>query len=171
MTSAEKQLEVLFAKYVPAIAKLGRALRKKLRARLPGLTEIVYFYEGQCSLVISYSPTENGYEGVCTLALYPEEVKLFLSGGPLLSKSDTNKLLKGSGKTVRYVPMNSASDLDRPEIEALIAAALDLAKVRPVAGAIGPVVMKADDQKKRAARTKSKASASSSEMTKTRTKR
>jgi hypothetical protein len=40
-------------------------LRAKLRDRLPGLFEIVYVYETQNALVISYSPTENGYEGLC----------------------------------------------------------------------------------------------------------
>src|SRR5438046_1855606 len=123
VTNAETQLASYFAKYEPAIAKLGKALRAKLRYRLPGLFEIVYMYGTQNSLVISYSPTENGYEGVCSLALYPREVKLFFAQGALLSKSDPNKLLQGRA-TVRYVVLNSAADFDRAEIEALMAAAL-----------------------------------------------
>ena len=154
MTSAETQLAGYFAKYEPAIAKLGKALRTKLRARLPGLFEVVYYYERQSSLLISYSPTEHGYDGVCSLALYPEQVKLFFTGGPRLSMSDPSKLLQGSGKTVRYVPMKTASDLDRAEIEALMAAALALAKLRPAAGAKGAVIIKAEEQKQRAARAK-----------------
>src|SRR6185436_1923654 len=71
MTNAETQLASFFAKYEPAMAELGKALRAKLRARLPGLFEIVYVYENQDALVISYSPTEHGYEGVCSIALYP----------------------------------------------------------------------------------------------------
>ena len=42
MTNPETQLASYFAKYEPAMAKLGKALRAKLRARLPGLSEIVY---------------------------------------------------------------------------------------------------------------------------------
>lgn len=152
MTTAATQLAEFFAKYEPAIARLGKALRTKMRARLPGLTEVVYFYERQESLVIAYSPTEQGYEAVCTLSLYPEQVKLFFAGGPQLAKADPGKLLQGSGKLVRFVPMAAAADLARPEIEALLAAALDLAKVRPVAGATGALVIKAEAQKKRAAR-------------------
>src|ERR1700752_5319466 len=98
VTDAETQLASFFAKYEPAMAKLGRALRAKLRARLPGLFEIVYVYESQNALVISYSPTEHGYEGLCTIALYPRGVKLFFGQGVLLSKSDPNKLLQGRGK-------------------------------------------------------------------------
>ena len=39
--NAESQLASFFAKYEPAMARLGKALRAKLRARLPGLFEIV----------------------------------------------------------------------------------------------------------------------------------
>jgi catechol 2,3-dioxygenase-like lactoylglutathione lyase family enzyme len=152
MTNAETQIESYFAKYKPARATFGRALRAKLRARLPGLFEIVYVYENQDALVISYSPSENGYEGLCSMALYPDKVTLNFGQGALLSKSDPNKLLQGSGKTVRHVALDAVEDLDRPEIEALMAAALKLAKVRLVAGAKGPVILKAEAQKQRARR-------------------
>lgn len=159
MTTAATHLAEFFAKYEPAIARLGKALRTKLRARLPGLNEVVYFYERQESLVIAYSPTAQGYEAVCSLALEPQQVKLFFAGGPKLVKADSGKLLQGSGKLVRFVPMAAAADLERPEIEALLAAALELAKVRPVGGAKGAVVLKAEAQKKRAARASKSASA------------
>src|SRR5205085_5328330 len=77
VTSAETQIASFFAKYDPATAKLGKSLRAKLRDRLPGLLELVYVYESQNGLVISYSPTETGSDAVCALALYPRLVKLF----------------------------------------------------------------------------------------------
>jgi hypothetical protein len=152
MTNAEAQLASYFAKYEPAMVKLGKALRAKMRARLPGLFEIVYVYENQDALLISYSPTEHGYEGVCSIALYPREVKLGFGQGAQLSKWDPNKLLQGHGKTVRHVVLNAAADLDRADIEALIAAALKLAKVRPDASAKGSLIIKAEAQKQRARR-------------------
>src|SRR5690349_18287475 len=93
MTNPEAQLASYFAQYEPPMAKLGKALRAKLRDRLPGLNEIVYVYENQDSLVISYSPTEHGHEGLCGIALYPDKVKLFFGQGAQLSKSDPKKLL------------------------------------------------------------------------------
>jgi hypothetical protein len=153
-TNAETQLASFFAKYEPAIAKLGKALRAKLRARLPGLFEIVYVYENQNALVISYSPTEHGHEGLCAIALYPREVKLSFGQGALLSKSDPNKLLQGSGKTVRHVVLNSVADFERAEIEVLMAAAVKLAKLRLDPSAKGSVIIKAEAQKQRAARRK-----------------
>lgn len=152
MTSAEAQLASFFAQYDPEIMRLGKALRAKLRARLPGLFEIVYVYESQNSLVISYSPTEHGYEGLCSLALFPDRVHLYFGQGASLSNSDPNELLQGRGKTVRHVVLNAVAEFHRPEIEALMAAALKLAKLRLDANARGSVIIRAEAQKQRARR-------------------
>ena len=165
VTNAETQLASFFAKYEPAMAKLGKALRAKLRDRLPGLFELVYVYDTQNALVISYSPTENGYEGLCAISLYPREVKLSFGQGALLSKSDPNKLLQGRGKTVRHVVLNAVSDFDRAEIEVLMVAALKLAKLRLDASAKSSVVIKAEAQKQRARRATKAARPASSRRT------
>jgi hypothetical protein len=165
VTNAETQLASFFAKYEPAMAKLGKALRAKLRDRLPGLFEVVYVYESQSALVITYSPTENGYEGLCGIALYPSCVKLFFGQGARLSKSDPNKLLQGRGKTVRHVVLNSVADFDRAEIEMLMAAALKLAKLRLDARAKGSVIIRAEAQKQRARRAKKAARPASTRRT------
>ena len=150
--NADTQLASFFAKYDPATAKLGKALRARLRDRLPGLFEVVYVYDNQNALVIAYSPTEKGYDGLCSIALYPRSVKLFFAQGALLSKADPNKLLQGRGKTVRHVVLNTVADFDRAEIEVLMAAALRLAKLRPDASAKGSVIVKAEAQRQRARR-------------------
>jgi len=164
VTNPETQLASYFAKYDPATVKLGKALRAKLRARLPGLFEVVYVYESQNSLVISYSPTENGYEGVCTLALYPGSAKLYFTQGARLSKADPTKLLQGRA-AVRYVVLNSVADFDRAEIEALIAAASKLAKLRLDPSAKGSVIIRAEAQKQRAVRAKKAAQPTSTRRT------
>jgi hypothetical protein len=151
MTNPETQIESYFAKYEPAMAKLGKALRAKMRARLPGLFEIVYVYEGQNSLVISYSPTEHGYDGLCSLALYPDRVQLYFAQGALLSKSDPNRLLHGRA-TVRHVVLHTVADFDRAEIETLMVAALTLRNLRLDASATSSVIIKAEAQKQRARR-------------------
>jgi len=168
MKNAETQLAGYFAKYDPAVAKLGKTLRAKLRDRLPGLFEVVYVYENQDALVIAYSPTENSYDGLCSIALYPRQAKLFFAQGAKLSKADPNKLLQGRG-TVRHVVMNTAADFDRPEIEMLMAAALKLAKLRLDASAKGSVVIRAEAQKQRALRaSKTGQAASANQATKAR---
>ena len=152
--NAESQLAGFFAKYEPAMVKLGTALRAKMRDRLPGLNELVYVYDSQDSLVIAYSPTEHGggSDALCSIAVYPRQVNLYFTQGALLSKSDPDKLLQGQGKTVRHVVLNAVADFDRAEIEVLMAAALKLAKLRLDANATGSVIIKAEAQKPRAAR-------------------
>jgi hypothetical protein len=152
VTATETKIAGYFAEHPPATAKLGKALRARLRARLPGLFEVVYVYERQKSLVIAYSPTEQGYEGVCSLALDPAGAKLHFGQGASLSKADPSRLLQGKGKTVRHVVLHSVADLDRPEIEGLISAALNLAKVRPDAASTSAVVIRAESQAQRARR-------------------
>ena len=151
MVSPETQLQSYFAKYEPRIARLGKALRSKLRHRLPGLHEIVYVYASRNALVISYSPTGQGYGGVCSLGLYPSEAKLFFARGAQLSKADPGRLLQGRAG-VRHVVLHTAADFDRPEIEVLIAAALELARVRLDANAESSVIIRAEAQKQRARR-------------------
>ena len=157
VTNPEAQLASFYAKYEPPIAKLGKALRAKLRNRLPGLFEIVYVYENQDALVISYSPTENGYEGLCGISLYPRHAQLFFGQGAQLSKSDPQRLLQGSVKTVRHVVLSSVADFESAEIQALLAAALKLSKLRLDASAKGAMIIKAEEQKERARLAKKKA--------------
>lgn len=152
MATAETQISGFFARYEPAVAKLGKALRAKLRKRLPGLLEIVYLYERQEALVFTYSPTERGIEGLCSLALYPGKVHLAFNRGPQLSKWDPNKLLEGSGTMVRHVVMTKAADFDRADIQALMTAAIGLSRLRLDPGAKGAVILKAEEQKQRAQR-------------------
>lgn len=152
MPNTDTQLAGFYARYEPAIARLGKAVRAKLRARLPGLHELVYMYEKQDAFVITYSPTGHGAAGVCGVSLYPDRVSLFFTGGAQLSKADPNGLLQGRGKMARQVVLTSMADFDRPEIEVLIAAALKLSKVRLDANATTAVIVKAEEQKQRARR-------------------
>ncbi|MEZ6195859.1 MAG: DUF1801 domain-containing protein [Planctomycetota bacterium] len=146
MTNPETRLEQLLAPFDPVIAKRGRALRAALRRRLPGLHELVYVYARKGSLVISYAPTENGYEGLFALSLEADDVKLYFNRGAELASSDPARLLKGRGKLVRFVTIEDASDLEREEIETLIDASLALADLRLDPRAEGRVVIKSDGE-------------------------
>jgi hypothetical protein len=152
MTPAGSQLEGFFARYEPRTAAFGRAARAKLRARLPGLNEIVYLYERQDALVIAWSPTEQGYEGLCSLSVRPDGVKLHFPQGVRLAAADSGGRLRGRGDGVRHLVLRHADDLDQPAVEALLAAALALANVRVDLNAEGAVIIRAEAQQKRARR-------------------
>ena len=121
----EAQLESFLERFDPKQQKLFRSARAAFRKRFPTANELAYDYAD--SVIISYTPTEHGKDGIVSIAARSDGVRLYLSGGPKLP--DPKKLLQGSAGIVRYVPLEAASDLGHPDVKALIAAALDQAKV------------------------------------------
>jgi len=144
----ESQLRSLIEKFDAKDQRLIRSVRSAVRKRLPTANELVYDYG--TSLFIGYSPTEAGVESVVSTAARADGVRLYLMHGPRLP--DPKKLLMGTGKQVRFIPVESASRLKHPDIEALIAAAIDLASVPLPSKGSGKVIIKTSAAKKKARR-------------------
>ncbi len=120
----EKQLAGFIAKFTPEMAALIRAARSKMRKRLPKALELVY--DNYNFFVIGYGPNERPRDAIFSLAAQAKGLSLcFLQGAGL---SDPNGLLRGSGNVVRNLRIDSTLALARPEVRALIAAALKRAK-------------------------------------------
>jgi hypothetical protein len=113
--AAEAQVRTLIDKFAPAHLRLIAAMRRSLRKRLPTAHEVVYEYRDW--FVISYSPSEHGYEGVLAIRASADGVKLYFSRGKELP--DPAKLLQGSSQT-RWINVEGASTLTRPEVTSLI---------------------------------------------------
>jgi hypothetical protein len=109
-----------------------------LRKRLPTAQELVYEYRDW--FVISYSPNEHGYEGVLAIRASADGVKLYFNRGKELS--DPEKLLQGSGKQTRWMHLERASALARPEVASLIDEAIALNRVPFANAGRGPVVIR-----------------------------
>jgi hypothetical protein len=122
--SPQSQLDSFLDKYTPAVAAIARDCLKKMRARLPGAIRLVY--DNYNALAIGFGPSEKASEAIFSIVLYPRYVTLFFLQGAGLS--DPKKLLCGSGRLVRHVRLERASDLDTPAIRELMAAALKSAK-------------------------------------------
>src|SRR5207302_1762246 len=73
--SAEAELRKLTAKFATARPRLVGAMRRRLRNRLPTAHEVVYEYR-DC-FVISFSPSERGYEGVLAIRASADGVRLY----------------------------------------------------------------------------------------------
>ncbi len=125
MPTPAQQLAVFLAKFDPAVARIARGALTRLRRRLPGATELVY--DNYNALAIGFAPGEKTSEAIFSIAVYPRWVSLFFLQAKGLP--DPARRLRGSGKKVRHVVLGGASDLDAPEIEALIRAALARATV------------------------------------------
>lgn len=132
------QLRSLIEKFDPKDQRLIRSVRSAVRKRLPTANELIYDYRS--FFVIGYSPTEQGIDGIVTIAARPDGVRLYLAHGPQLP--DPKKLLMGSAKQVRFIQVEAASRLKHPDVEALIAAAIEKASVPLASKGRGKLVTK-----------------------------
>lgn len=142
------QLKALIEKFDPEHQRLIRSVRSAVRKRFPTANELVYDY-GK-SLVISYSPSERGIEGIVSTAARAGGVDLYFNQGHRLP--DPKKLLKGSGRQTRYIKVETARQLAHPDVEALIAAAIKASMVPLSSTGGGKVISRTDAKKKRAPR-------------------
>ncbi|HEU4995321.1 MAG TPA: DUF1801 domain-containing protein [Gemmatimonadaceae bacterium] len=142
--TAEAQLRSFVAKFDRDNQTLIRAVRRSLRKRLPTATELVY--DNYNFFVIGYSPSDRPSESVLSIAAGSNGVGLcFIRGARL---PDPKKVLLGSGNQTRFIRLESAAVLDRPEVKALIAAALAQAKPMPTRGR-GQLVIRSVSAKQR----------------------
>ena len=117
-----------------------------MRSRLPGAIEIVY--DNYNALAIGFGPSERTSEAIFSIAVYPRWVSLFfLQSGIRLP--DPKRLLKGTGKRVRHIVLESAADLDRPAVRALMREALARAVVPIDRGGAHRLVIKSVSAKQR----------------------
>jgi hypothetical protein len=121
----EKQLQGFIDKFEPKHQLLIRAVRKALCKRMPTANELVW--DNYNFFVIGYSPSERPSDSVVSIAAAANGVGLAFYRGATLP--DPHKILQGSGSQNRFIRLESAQTLTRPEVEALIAVAIAQNKV------------------------------------------
>ena len=120
MTTPEAILRSLIAKLAPEDQKLFRSVRTTLRKHAPAANELLYDYGH--SLVITYTATEHGKDGVLALSAKADGLRLYFNQWRRLK--DPKKLLQGSASQVRFIKLESARQLAQPDLKVLITAAV-----------------------------------------------
>jgi Domain of unknown function (DU1801) len=121
---AERRLKSFIAKFEPKHQSLIRAVRKALRKRFPTACELAY--DNYNFFVIGYCSTERPSDAIVSMAAGANGVGLcFIHGASL---PDPHKILLGSGNQTRFIRLESADVLARPEVKSLLAAAVGRAK-------------------------------------------
>ena len=123
-TLTDAQLTAIVDARPPEMAKLTKAVLAKVRERLPGSVEMVY--DKKNSLVIGFCSAERASNVINSIATYSKWINLYFFEGDTLP--DPQGLLQGSGTMVRSIRLTSAADLDRPAVQALMAAARQCAE-------------------------------------------
>jgi hypothetical protein len=142
--SAEAELRGLIARFARAHDRLVVATRRWLRKRLPTAHEVVYEYR-DC-FVISFSPSDRGYEGIFAVRGSADGVRLYFNSGKGLP--DPEKLLRGTARA-RYITLDGTSTLARPAVRHLFDAAISLNRVPFGTSGRGSVVIRSTSAKKR----------------------
>ena len=117
-------LSNLLELYAVAVRDTVQAARRLIFSILPGASEVVDIKAG----VIGYGYGTGYRDMICTLILSKRGVKLGLVGGAALP--DPQRLMKGTGRVHRYVPLTSAEDLGRKGLKPLLRAALAASRGR-----------------------------------------
>jgi hypothetical protein len=141
----ESQLRSFVDRFDPKIQKLFRAVRTAVRELFPTANELAYDYGSH--VVISYCPTEQAIESIAAIDGRADGVRLYLMNVP--PSKDPKKLLQGTGKQARYVPVEAVSRLAHPDVKALIAASVQQAKIPLQSNGEGRLIIKSDGAKKR----------------------
>ncbi len=142
---AEKQLKAFVDKFESKHQALIRAVRKVMRKRFPTAHELVY--DNYNFFVIGYSPTERPSDAIVSIAAGANGVGLcFIHGATL---RDPEKILLGSGNQTRFVRLESAEVLARPEVEALIAQAIAQSKSPLRSAGRGKLIIRSISKKQR----------------------
>jgi len=122
--TSEQQLASFIEKFDSKNAALIRSVRKVLRTRLPTANELVY--DNYNFFVIGYCSTERPSDCILSIAAGANGVGLSFYRGATLP--DPHRLLLGSGSQNRFIRIEPAATLTRPEVEELIAAAIQQAE-------------------------------------------
>jgi hypothetical protein len=144
-TDAEMQLKSFIDKFEPKSRALIRATRKVLRKRLPTANELAY--DNYNFFALGYCSTERPSDCILSVAAGANGVGLSFYRGASLP--DPHKILLGSGNQNRFIRMGSAEMLGRPEVEALIAAAVAQAKTPLPASGGGKLIIRSISAKQR----------------------
>jgi hypothetical protein len=143
--SPARQLAGFIDKFDPAIAKLIRSARAAVRKRLPTAIELVY--DNYNALAIGFGPTERASDAIVSVAAYARGVNLYFIYGASLP--DPHKILKGSGNQGRFIVFDGAAVVGRPEVQALLRAAIRHGKTPLPAAGRGYTVIKSISAKQR----------------------
>jgi hypothetical protein len=140
-----REVAGFIAKFDPKVAKQIRAVRAALRKRFPTANEMDY--DNYNYIVIGYCTAERSSSCMVSLVADAKGVSLSFYYGSTLP--DPGKILQGSGNQNRFIRLESAATLARPEVAALLCAAAAQAKSPLPASGRGRTIVRAVSAKQR----------------------
>tara|TARA_R110002073_G_scaffold128999_3_gene275132 strand:+ start:93655 stop:94092 length:438 start_codon:yes stop_codon:yes gene_type:complete len=100
---------------------LYTGLRAYILEVYPESNELLYHTHALTSV---FSVSEKMGDGFCTVPIYTNHLNLAFNKGTLLN--DPKKLLQGTGKLMRHIPISSVEDYKSENVKQLILSAITL---------------------------------------------
>ncbi len=105
-----------------AVIDLYTDLREFVLGLYPDSNELLYHTHALTSV---FTISEKLGDGFCMIPIYTNHMNLGFHKGVLLE--DPHKLLKGTGKLIRHIPISQPSDYRNPKVQQLVQHAIDFA--------------------------------------------
>ena len=109
--------------YDRQIQKLALALRSLVLEEMAPCYENIY--DAYSAVAIGYGSSERLRDGVFHIAVYANHVNLGFNDGATFD--DPLGILRGAGKRIRHITINSQDELAKPEIRSYVRRACKLA--------------------------------------------
>jgi hypothetical protein len=97
-------------------------LRAHILSLFPDSIELLYHTHALTSL---HTVSEKMSDGFCMIPIYTNHLNLGFNKGTLLD--DPDKLLQGTGKLIRHIPIQKVEDYRNKKVNTLLKLAIDLA--------------------------------------------
>ncbi|MFK7782958.1 DUF5655 domain-containing protein [Psychroserpens sp.] len=105
-----------------SLIELYTGLREFILEIHPQSNELLYHTHALTSL---YSVSEKMGDGFCMIPIYTNHLNLGFNKGTVIR--DPKKLLQGTGKWMRHIPIKTINDYRNTDVETLIRSAIQLA--------------------------------------------
>jgi hypothetical protein len=117
MDAPPRELLEFLYRYDRAVQTLALGLRTIIHEEMAPCHE--YIFEMRSKVVLLYGATEHVIaDGICNIGVFRKHVTLGFTRG--VDLKDPAGTLQGSGKLMRHITVKRLSELDRPEIRALL---------------------------------------------------
>ena len=118
----DRQLLGYLASYDPHLADLTLALRELVLEEAPAAIESIFKgYAVTIAFSFTGKPLKDGF---CHIVTYDSHVNLGFNRGAQLP--DPNRVLAGTGKSIRHITIHNQHELDRPFFRRYLQAAIEL---------------------------------------------
>ena len=124
-------IEKTLSKYPEEISDLALAARNLILKELPDITEI----PDEKANMLAYGFANTYKDTICTIIISKKGIKIGINKGSELP--DPTKILTGTGKVHKYVPISKSSELKNPAIKDLLNEGLKAWKVRSKISKLG----------------------------------